>query len=267
MNKSISLKITESAIMIALATILSMATFINLPFGGSVTILSMLPIIIIAYRHGTKWGFITAFTYSILQMILGLKSFSYVTGWKSVLAVAFLDYIFAFVVLGLGGTFRKAFKSKGTALAMGTILACILRFLFHVISGYAIWRDISIPSQAAWEYSLLYNASYMLPETILTAVGAYFAGEVFVLDEERIKRIPTGASIAKKIYTILPICICVAVSAVLLLSMMNSEETPFDITLLTQAGFYGWLPIIVVMAVGVITSIFVSKNYKSQKSA
>lgn len=266
MNKSLSLKITESAIMIALSTILSIATFVEMPFGGSVTILSMLPIIIIAYRHGTSWGLLTGFVYSLMQMLLGLKSFSYVAGFGSVMAVAFLDYIFAFIVLGLGGVFRNVIKNKGLSLAAGALLACVLRYAVHVISGYVVWRDISIPANDAWLYSILYNLSYMLPETILTVVGAYFAGKIFVLDGEQIKRIPATGELSRGIYAALPVCVAVAISSVFLFQMMGNEETPFDITLLTTAEFYQWLTIIAVMLCGIAASVIVSK-LKKQKIA
>ena len=73
-------------------------------------------------------------------------------------AIILLDYIIAFIVLGLGGIFRKLFRSQGGALAAGTLLACLLRYVCHVISGCTVWAGLSIPSQDALLYSLAYNA-------------------------------------------------------------------------------------------------------------
>ena len=72
-----------------------------MPYGGAVTAASMLPIIIAGYRHGLKWGLITSFTYSILQLLTGLSNVSYATSTTAMIAIILLDYIVAFTVLGL----------------------------------------------------------------------------------------------------------------------------------------------------------------------
>ena len=74
MQTSKSIRLTESTIMLAFATVLSLIKIVDMPFGGSVTACSMLPILIIAYRYGTKWGLFTAFVYSVLQLILGVSN-------------------------------------------------------------------------------------------------------------------------------------------------------------------------------------------------
>ena len=108
-NKTVR-ALVESAMMVALATVLSLLKIIELPYGGSVTVASMLPMIILAYRHGLGWGFGAGVVYAALQQLLGLNNLSYVTGWQSVLAVIMLDYIVAFTVVGLGGIFRRLVK-------------------------------------------------------------------------------------------------------------------------------------------------------------
>ena len=75
-----SRKLTEAAIMLAIGTVLSLIKLIDLPYGGSVTIASMLPVVIIAYRHGIKWGLMTGFVYGVIQQLLGLNTLSYATG-------------------------------------------------------------------------------------------------------------------------------------------------------------------------------------------
>ena len=100
-------KLVESAIMIALATVLSLLKLADLPYGGSVTLASMLPIALIAYRNGLGWGLGSGLAYGVLQQLLGLKTLTYVTGAGSVIAVILLDYIIAFTVMGLAGIFRR----------------------------------------------------------------------------------------------------------------------------------------------------------------
>ena len=73
-------KLTECAIMLALATALSYITVYTLPMGGSITAFSQVPIVIIGYRHGYKWGLGTGLVYGLLQMLQGLGNFAYVSG-------------------------------------------------------------------------------------------------------------------------------------------------------------------------------------------
>ena len=121
MTKNRTLPLVECAIMIALATVLSMVKLAELPYGGSITIASMLPIAIIAYRRGMGWGLGSAFVYAVIQQLLGLNSLSYVTTWQSVVAVILLDYIVAFTVVGFAGIFRNAIKSQAAALTLGCV--------------------------------------------------------------------------------------------------------------------------------------------------
>ena len=82
-----------------------------------------------------------------------------------------LDYLFAFTVLGLAGLFLPLFKNKLIGAAVGTAICGALRFLCSFLSGVLIWGNLT-DGLAAWTYSLTYNGSYMLPETLLTVVGA-----------------------------------------------------------------------------------------------
>ena len=171
---SMAKRLTESAAMIALATVLSLLKLVDLPYGGSVTAASMVPILLIAFRYGPSWGLLTGFVHGTIQLLLGTSVFSWVTGWKAVVAVILLDYVIAFGLLGLGGLFRKAVRRQGTALLLGGLLGCLLRYLCHVLSGATVWAGLSVPTGAALEYSLIYNATYMVPETITTLVVLYY---------------------------------------------------------------------------------------------
>lgn len=166
------LMIAESAIMLALATALSMITFFKLPAGGSVTPFSMLPILIIAYRYGTKWGLGVGVIYGLIQMVLGLSALSYATNAWAAVCIILFDYVVAFGVLGFGGLFRKA-KNQAIGFSSGVIFACVLRFLCHFLTGITVWADYADGVWPVVIYSLTYNGSYMLPELIITtAVGA-----------------------------------------------------------------------------------------------
>ena len=166
------LMIAESAIMLALATALSMITFFSLPAGGSVTPFSMLPILIIAYRYGTKWGLGVGAIYGLIQMVLGLSALSYATNAWAAVCIILFDYVVAFGVLGFGGLFRKA-KNQAIGFSSGVIVACVLRFLCHFLTGITVWADYADGVWPVVIYSLTYNGSYMLPELIITiAVGA-----------------------------------------------------------------------------------------------
>ena len=63
--------LVECALMIAIGTVLSNIKFFTMPNGGSITLLSMLPFVLVSFRHGAKWGLFTGFVNSCLQMIMG----------------------------------------------------------------------------------------------------------------------------------------------------------------------------------------------------
>lgn len=165
----------ESAILLALSVVLSYIKIVQLPFDGAITLLSMLPLCLISIRHGLGWGVGSAFCYSWFQILQG-GVFSW--GLTPVMLVGslLLDYILAFTVLGFAGLFRK----KGTVgILCGVGLACTLRFVSHFVSGVVLWANLErfVAFGQEWVgrpvlYSLCYNGIYMLPETVLTVVGA-----------------------------------------------------------------------------------------------
>lgn len=166
-------KLVECAIMIALATVLSYLTIFQAPMGGSITAFSQVPIVIIGYRHGFKWGAFSGIVYGLLQMLLqGLGNFAYVSGIGSYLILILFDYVLAFAVLGIGGAFfRKAIKQQVVAIGLGAVSASALRFVCHFISGVTIWGEYAGGWKSVWVYSLSYNGFYMLFEGIITVIG------------------------------------------------------------------------------------------------
>ena len=63
--------LVECALMIAIGTVLSNIKIFTMPNGGSVTLLSMLPFVLVSFRHGVKWGLFTGLVNGCLQMLLG----------------------------------------------------------------------------------------------------------------------------------------------------------------------------------------------------
>ena len=193
-------RLTESAMLLAVAIVLELLSklFIPpMPFGGQVTLVSMLPVVLISYRHGVKWGLGAAFTYALLEMALGAGTVAAAFqpgyfGDGTMLANAFLmcllDYVVAYTALGLGGVFR----SRRGGLAGGAALALSARYLAHIASGYILfsgWAEWFFTQEGfpAWgaalveqlspamlglTYSVVYNGMYMVPEILLTTLVA-----------------------------------------------------------------------------------------------
>ena len=165
-------KLTETAIMLALAVALSYVKIFDLPMGGSVTLFSQVPIIIIGYRYGWKWGVSTGILYGILEMLLqGLGNFAYVKGVGAYLILILADYVLAFMSLGLGGALFRKLKNQTVALGVGAFVASALRFLCHFVSGITIWGEYADGWKSVWGYSAAYNGSYMAAEAAITVVG------------------------------------------------------------------------------------------------
>ncbi len=189
-------KLVECALLLAIATMLSFfpkfeGIWAN---GGSITICSMLPIILVSYRYGLKWGLATGFCFSLMQMITG--GGIYLPPGSVLIATAglLLDYILPYTLIGLGGIFRGKFGNKpAIELPAGTVFVMLLRYLCHVVSGYVLWKDLAyattflstpgfglgnnVVSKFTGDtlcllYSFIYNGSYMLPELIITTLGA-----------------------------------------------------------------------------------------------
>lgn len=163
-------RLVTTAVLVALAAVLSMIKIIELPLGGSITLLSMLPIVMLSIKYGTKWGLFAAFFYSLVQ--LGLD-FGKLMSWGLTpymwIGCIIFDYLVAFTALGLAGILHK----KGAwGTYTGITLALVIRFISHFMSGiivFGIWVDPEW-HPAAWSFA--YNGSYMLPELIFTLAAS-----------------------------------------------------------------------------------------------
>ena len=203
-------RLTESAMLIAMAVVLELVSKMiipEMPFGGQLTLVSMLPIVLVSYRHGVKWGLVTGLAYGLVQMALGAGTvtaafqpgyFGDGTMIGNAVLMCLMDYILAYTALGLGGCFRNRIQRPGTALMLGSLVALGGRYLAHILSGYILfagwaewfftqdgfpaWGAALVGNLSAnalgWVYSIVYNGMYMLPEMILTAVAAMLLGRI-----------------------------------------------------------------------------------------
>ncbi|HIS51823.1 MAG TPA: energy-coupled thiamine transporter ThiT [Candidatus Onthomonas avicola] len=182
-------RMVESAIMLAVGTVLSLFTFTGpWALGGGITFCSMLPLVLISWRYGCGWGLFTAFVYSLLQMLLGISNVQYADSvWTAVLIILF-DYVIAFSVIGLSAMFKGRLGNPRLELVLGITVTFLARLACHYVSGVLVW-EVLWPNELGWAapiWSIAYNASYMVPEIIITALvamliyapmGRYFRGE------------------------------------------------------------------------------------------
>lgn len=145
---------------IALATVAGLIHIYTFPFGGSVTLFSMLFIVLPAYFFGVPYGIISGLIYGLI--IFGLEPY-YVKFTQFL-----FDYIFAFSVMGLAGIVRNS--SNG--LLKGYILAIVLRWIMASIAGM-IWVSLGMTAWDGWSplpYSMAYNAAYIFAEGTATVL-------------------------------------------------------------------------------------------------
>ena len=188
-----------AGVMIAMGTALGFVKPFELPYGGAITLCSMLPVMFFSYRCGLKWGLSAGLVFSVLQLLFGLDALKGISAMMVVGSI-FLDYILAFTVLGLAGMFRGKIKNDAVAFTLGSFVAMMLRYFCSFLSGWVLWASFNETADMqgfiatffpalgnlsgtalAVVYSLVYNGSYMIPEIILTCVVGFllvqFAGK------------------------------------------------------------------------------------------
>ena len=198
--------LVESAVMIALAAVLELVAKLiipEMPFGGQVTIVSMLPVVLVGWKYGIGNGLITGFVYSLVQMALGVKTISglimpasedYLGSLGNVVLMFILDYIVAYTVLGLGAIYKNKIKNNSVSLALGAFTVLSLRYISHIISGYILygaWAEWFFTQEGFYSwgqtimntfsgnalslvYSIVYNGFYMIPEIIITTIATTY---------------------------------------------------------------------------------------------
>lgn len=208
MNKT--KRLTESAMLLSVAIVLELVSKMiipEMPFGGQVTMASMLPVVLISYRHGVRWGLTAGFGYALIEMAIGTKTVAaaFQPGYfgdgamiGNALLMCLMDYVLAYTALGLGGCFRGKIKNNGIALMCGSLVALGTRYLAHIFSGYILfsgWAEWFFtqegfpawgaslaaslsPTALGWIYSVVYNGMYMIPEILITAAAAVILGKM-----------------------------------------------------------------------------------------
>ena len=177
MQSKRTLFLIEIAIFSAFALILDITPFLSFkiwPQGGSISF-DMIPIFIMAFRWGIKGGLLSGFVFSLLQMAFG-------SPWIAHPIQALLDYPIAFTVIGFAGLFapaaQAALKNKNTKrfigmISAGVLLGIVLRFLSHYLAGVVFFQS-AIEGMNVWMYSLVYNASYLIPLFFINAIAVGF---------------------------------------------------------------------------------------------
>ncbi len=156
-----SRQISETGLLIAIAVIIELVFRVlpRQPQGGSIDV-TMLPLFIIAYRFGLKNGIVAGMIFGGINFLMS----GLVLHWGSI----FFDYILAFGVLGLAALFFKMNKESVVLFGTGIVVAGILRFLFHYLSGIIFFGEYAPEGTPVALYSFTYNITYMGPSILLT---------------------------------------------------------------------------------------------------
>ena len=175
MRKKQNLRVTaECAVLLAMSVVFSFIKIWQMPMGGEITFVSMLPVMLAGFRNGKKAGFVTAFIYALFQLASAFVSgnvFVYCTTAATFAVCVLFDYLLPFTGLGLACLFKNINKNsvrfKNISLYFGVTCAIVLRFICHYITGIVIWGQWA-GAEGPYIYSLLYNGTYLLPELVLT---------------------------------------------------------------------------------------------------
>lgn len=158
-NKLNTRELAEISILVALAIVLNQIKIWQMPQGGSVTLASMIPIMLLAYRRGVKVGIIGGIVFGLVQMVI--------EGYVYYPIQIILDYPLAFACLGLAGFFKKI-------PPVGAVVALVGRFLCHLVSGAVFFAMYAPAGQNPWLYSAVYNGGYIFVEMIISVTLLYF---------------------------------------------------------------------------------------------
>ena len=150
--------IVHIGLTIALTVILHMIRIYHMPQGGSVTLGSMIPIILLAYYYKPSVGYLAGFLYGLINLIQD----PFIIHPLQVI----FDYPLPYMLLGIAGYFKKN-------IFLGATLAIIARFCCHFISGIVFFGDYAPEGTSVYLYSFLFNITYLLPELIITLFILY----------------------------------------------------------------------------------------------
>ena len=169
-------KLVECAILMAMAVILNFLKINSFwALGGSITIVSMLPILLAGYRHGIKWGVMTGVGYAVLQILLDIAQIS---SW-GLTPIIFIGTIALDYLLAYGGlSFAGLFRGKNNGLWLSSLVCLTWRYAMHFLSGIILFAEYDQVGFTPVTWSLAYNGSYMIPEIILTTAVAFLISRI-----------------------------------------------------------------------------------------
>ncbi len=155
-------KLVYGGMCIALSFILSYIRLYKMPQGGSITLASMFPIILYSMVFGPVAGIVVG----IADGFLHLMQDAWVLNWIQLI----FDYPLAFGFLGLSGIAPKSIKSIQVRTILAVSIALLGRGTMHFLSGIIFFKNFAPEGISPVVYSLGYNASYILPELIITSI-------------------------------------------------------------------------------------------------
>lgn len=170
-----SRSLAYAGVCVAMSFALSYIKLWDMPNGGSITLVSLLPVMLFSYIFGTKKGVFVGLTYGVLQAVQD--------PWLIHPAQFLLDYPIAFSAAGLAGLFRpvKGFKKlPQVGFALGGAVAGVMRFVCHVLSGVFAFEAYAA-GQNVWAYSLAYNSFVFVDVAFVIVAGvAVLSSKAFV---------------------------------------------------------------------------------------
>jgi thiamine transporter len=164
--------LTEIAIFSALSAVLYSIRIFTLPYGGSITLASMVPVMWLSIRRGIRVGVIAGAIFGGIALLIDVLYL----GASSVVATpvqAVFEYPVAFGLIGLSGMLTGVFHKKTVGLALaGAGLSVFLRFWVHYFAGVFVWYYVYAfpPGYGQWIWPAVYNGSFLIVEYIISAV-------------------------------------------------------------------------------------------------
>jgi thiamine transporter len=150
--------LAEVAVTVALGTVLSNIKVYQMPYGGSLTLASMVPLFLLSMRRGPYVGVFAGAVHGMVQLALQ----PYILTPIQVI----IDYPLPFACIGLAGFFKKI-------PLLGVVVGIAGRFLSHFVSGVVFWYMYTPEGMTAVVYSAVYNGSYLIGELIISAIVVY----------------------------------------------------------------------------------------------
>ena len=166
--------LVEGSLMVALGFALSLIPFFRMPWGGSITCFSTLPIVVMSLRHGARWGVAEAAVYGFTQALQGIGTVAAAGTVAAMALCVLLDYLLAYAAIGLCSPIARLFTKPMVGISMGIAATGLLRLLSSFMSGILIWSSFAPANTPVWVYSLTYNMGWCLPDVAIV-LGAALA--------------------------------------------------------------------------------------------